>query len=279
MTSSLSPLRYPGGKTKIYERVKTLIRLGNYAGRTYVEPFAGGFGIGLKLLSENVIQTVVLNDLDRHIYNFWYSVLNHTDALCKMIENIAISIDERAVQKEIYANDASTQLEDGFATLFLNRVNYSGVIKGGPIGGLQQMGNYTLDCRFNKADIIRRIRAVATFRNRITLRNSDAVEIINDSANNVFGQCLLYIDPPYVVKGSQLYTNFYKEADHLVLAERISAVLQNIPWFMTYDDSDLIKAAYAAFHIEGYDLMHNAGGSVKGKEIVITNIPDDIFHW
>jgi DNA adenine methylase len=276
----MSPLRYPGGKTKIYERVKNLITTCHYTGRTYVEPFAGGFGIGLKLLSEEVIESAVLNDIDRHIFHFWHSVLRNTDALCEMIEDITISIEERANQKLIYANEESTSLEDGFATLFLNRVNYSGVIKGGPIGGLEQGGEYGLDCRFNKEDIIRRIQAVAALKCRIKLRNNDAIKIINDSAKNKFGECLLYIDPPYVIKGSQLYTNYYKENDHIKLAKRISRVLQrDVPWFMTYDDSDLIKEAYQDFHIENYDLIHNAGGSVKGKEIVITNIPDDLFSW
>jgi len=280
ISNSLSPLRYPGGKTKIYERVKNLIVACNYTERTYVEPFAGGFGIGLKLLSEEIIESAVLNDIDRHIYHFWHSVLRNTDALCDMIENVRISIEERANQKIIYANKESTPLEDGFATLFLNRVNYSGVIKGGPIGGLEQNGEYSLGCRFNKEDIIRRIKAVAALKRRIKLRNSDAIKIINDSAKNKFGECLLYIDPPYIEKGSQLYTNYYKEKEHIKLAERIRRVLQrDVPWFMTYDDSELIKGAYQDFHIENYNLMHNAGGSVEGKEIVITNIPDNLFLW
>lgn len=79
MAKPLSPLRYPGGKFKIYTRVKNVIEANGLQEKTYVEPFAGGFGIGLSLLAENVVKTAVLNDIDTHIYNFWVAVLKHTD--------------------------------------------------------------------------------------------------------------------------------------------------------------------------------------------------------
>lgn len=41
MAKSLSPLRYPGGKSKIYDKVKTLIVNNGYEDRTYVEPLRG----------------------------------------------------------------------------------------------------------------------------------------------------------------------------------------------------------------------------------------------
>lgn len=44
-----SPLRYPGGKSKIYNNIRNLIVTNEYTGRTYVEPFAGGFGVGIAL--------------------------------------------------------------------------------------------------------------------------------------------------------------------------------------------------------------------------------------
>jgi len=69
MATSFSPLRYPGGKNKIYKRVVRLIEKNNYDCRTYVEPFAGGFSIGIGLLSNGIVSTAVLNDYDRHIYN------------------------------------------------------------------------------------------------------------------------------------------------------------------------------------------------------------------
>ena len=55
-----SPLRYPGGKSKIYNNIRNLIVTNEYTGRTYVEPFAGGFGVGIALLEDNIIEQAIM---------------------------------------------------------------------------------------------------------------------------------------------------------------------------------------------------------------------------
>ena len=280
MAKSLSPLRYPGGKSKIYKKVRNLIVANGYEDRTYVEPFAGGFGIGISLLYEGVVNTAILNDYDSHIYHFWYSVLNDTENLLRLISDTPITIEEREKQKQNYQDTDSGSLIDGFATLFLNRVNFSGVIKGGPIGGFAQAGKYKIDCRFNKANIIRKIETIAKYKGKIKLYNKDAEYLIKMSLMKMKVPMFLNIDPPYVIKGSQLYTNFFTERDHINLQRVISKYLgEKFPWIITYDDCFLIRALYECFYIEEYGIMHNAGGSVQGKEIVISNIPTDKFVW
>lgn len=280
MAKSLSPLRYPGGKSKIYEKIRNLIVANGYEGRTYVEPFAGGFGIGIGLLREGVVKAAILNDFDSHIYHFWHSVLNDTDNLLRLISDTPITIEERERQKQIYRDANADPLCDGFATLFLNRVNFSGVIKGGPIGGLAQTGTYKIDCRFNKDDISSKIETIAKLKGKIKLYNRDAGYLIRMSLMKMKAPMFLNIDPPYVVKGSQLYTNFFTEGDHLNLQRVIAKHLdEEFPWIITYDDCPLVRDLYRQFYMREYSINHNAGGSVKGKEIVITNLPVDRFVW
>jgi len=280
MAKSLSPLRYPGGKSKIYEKVRDLIVANGYEGRTYVEPFAGGFGIGVGLLCEDIVKAAILNDYDSHIYHFWYSVLSDTENLLRLISDTPITIEERERQKLNYRDANAGSLSDGFATLFLNRVNFSGVIKGGPIGGLAQTGTYKVDCRFNKADISSKIKTIAKLKGKIKLYNKDAGYLIRMSLMKMKAPMFLNIDPPYVIKGSQLYTNFFTEGDHLNLQRLIIKHLdEEFPWIITYDDCQLVRDLYRRFHMEEYGIPHNAGGSVQGKEIVITNLPVDRFKW
>ncbi len=279
MAKSLSPLRYPGGKSKIYDKVKHLVETNSLGDRTYVEPFAGGFGIGIGLLCDNVVQSVVLNDFDSHIYHFWHSVLYSTDDLLRKITDTPITIDEREKQKAVYKDSAADALSDGFATLFLNRVNFSGIIKGGSIGGLMQKGEYKLDCRFNKEEIKRKITDIALLEDRISLYNYDASDLIINQLDFPNDTAFLNIDPPYVVKGSRLYTNYFKESDHRNLEQVITEHLRDIPWIITYDDCDLIRDIYKQYMVTGYDIQHNARVSVKGKELVITNIPEESFVW
>lgn len=280
MAKSLSPLRYPGGKSKIYEKVRKLIVANGYESRTYVEPFAGGFSIGIGLLCEGVVKAAILNDYDSHIYHFWYSVLNDTDNLLRLISDKPITIEERERQKLNYRNADADTLSDGFATLFLNRVNFSGVMKGGPIGGLAQTGTYKVDCRFNKADISSKIETIAKLKGKIKLYNKDAGYLIKMSLMKMKAPMFLNIDPPYVIKGSRLYTNFFTEGDHLNLQRVIAKHLDaEFPWIITYDDCPLVRGLYRYFHMEEYGITHNVRGSVQGKEIVITNLPTGRFTW
>lgn len=279
MTVSLSPLRYPGGKSKIYGRVKNLIESNSLCDKTYVEPFAGGFGIGIGLLHDDIVQTAVLNDYDSHIYHFWYAVLYQTDTLLEMIADTPITLDERERQKNVYRDDSADEVSDGFATLFLNRVNFSGVIKGGPLGGLSQNSEYKIDCRFNKIEIAKKIEQIALLRDRIKLYNCDASELITRHLQGRINSSFFNIDPPYVKKGHKLYTNYFKEEDHKQLKEIIAEYLGDTHWIVTYDDCDLIRNIYKDYYKVKYGICHNTVGNIMGKEIVITNIPKSKFVW
>jgi len=279
MNKSLSPLRYPGGKYKIYDKVKNLIEINELGDRSYVEPFAGGFGIGLGLLRDNIVQTAVLNDFDPHIYNFWHTILNHADDFLQIMMETSITIEERQRQKEVYDDGHADQVKDGFATFFLNRVNFSGVITGGPIGGFKQSGTYKLDCRFNKDEIKNKVEQIALLRDRIELYNYDASELISHYLHERVHESFFNIDPPYVKKGHRLYTNFFKEVDHRNFKRTISEHLGDSCWIVTYDDCELIRDIYRDYHMVEYGILHNAGGSVQGKEVVITNIAEGQFAW
>lgn len=279
MTGSLSPLRYPGGKFKIYDKVKKLIEANAFVEKSYVEPFAGGFGIGLRLLYDDVVETAILNDLDSHIYNCWYSILNNPNEFIEMMMDTPITIEEREHQKRIYEDVNASQIDDGFATFFLNRVNFSGVIAGGPIGGFAQTGKFKLGCRFNKNEIRKKIEHIALLRDRIELFNNDASDLITQHLKSRIQECFFNIDPPYVKKGHRLYANYFNEEDHRALKETISESLGSTCWIVTYDDCELIREIYRDYYMIGYDILHSAGGSIQGKEIVITNIPIDRFVW
>ena len=94
-------------------------------------------------------------------------------------------------------------LELAFAAFFLNRTNRSGILKAGPIGGYTQTGNYLIDVRFNKSELINRIRNIAQRKNRIFVYNQDVRIFLRrylPRYNNVF----VYLDPPYYNKGKEL---------------------------------------------------------------------------
>ncbi|WP_375654647.1 hypothetical protein [Bartonella sp. CL46QHWL] len=80
--------------------------------------------------------------------------------------------------KEISPASADV-LSAGFAALFLNRTNRSGIIKNaGPIGEKGQSGTYKIDCRFNKENIIERILRISEQKDRIHLTRLNAREFL-----------------------------------------------------------------------------------------------------
>ncbi|HFI0148687.1 TPA: DNA adenine methylase [Streptococcus suis] len=267
MKITYSPLRYPGGKSKLYDYVSELIRLNKCT--TYIEPYAGGAGVALKLLINNDVSQIMINDYDKSIYALWYSILNYTEELIQLIEETPISIDEWYIQKSIQENKEHTEnlLKLGFSTLFLNRVNRSGIIKGGVIGGKHQSGLYKMDCRFNKSNIIDRIKLIASVRNKIKLYNLDAEVFIKKSISRTKNS-LTFFDPPYYEKGPGLYTNFYTYDDHKQLSETIKNYMYNKKWIMTYDVHDAIKVMYDGYDSKIYYLNYSITNPSKGREYI-----------
>lgn len=262
-----SPLRYPGGKKKLTGFIKDVIECNDLLGGTYIEPFAGGASVALSLLFTEYVNNIVINDIDRSIYAFWHSVINSTEELCRLIRNTTVSVEEwdrqRAVQE--HKGDCDV-LELGFSTFFLNRTNRSGIVKGGIIGGREQTGKWKIDCRYNRADLIKRIEKVALYANRIELHNQDAIDFINAIRPVLGANVLIYFDPPYYNPGAALYANFYTPDDHRELSEFIKCL--NCKWMLTYDYTPDIIELYRDSERRLLTLSYTAAQKIRGSEMI-----------
>lgn len=274
-----TPLRYPGGKQKLTPFVEEILKVNNIVNGHYVEPYAGGAGVGLELLLTKKVNAIHLNDSDLGIFAFWHSILNSPDRFCEMISRASLTIEEWKKRREIVKNPKSQDLfELGFSVFYLNRCNRSGVLSAGVIGGLNQDGNYKMNARFNRDELIRRVEVISLYRDKIFISNSNAEDFILNYIPNLPDNTLVYLDPPYFVKGSDLYLNSYQKEDHI----RISHVIQNQidkPWILSYDGAPPIIDLYKERRYFLYDLQYSVGRSYKGKEIFIfddkINLPDN----
>lgn len=253
-----SPLRYPGGKRKLSDFFVHFIHSNKIENGVYVEPYVGGGSVALHLLFNNIISRAVINDKDRSIYAFWYSVLNNSESLCELIRETPIDLNTWEIQREMQKHkDSIDLLSLGFSTFFLNRTNRSGIIKGGIIGGYEQSGEYKMDARFNKDELIDRIKKISTLKERIILYNLDAVELVQMLNGKFDDNTIIYLDPPYYVKGKGLYMNYYNDDDH----KKIEKVLQNInnsKLVITYDKVPFIKNLYDGYRQKEYSLSYCA---------------------
>lgn len=190
-----TPLRYPGGKGKFAPVVKSIFDFNGLAGGHYLEPYAGGAGVALELLYSDYVSNIHINDIDIAIYSFWKSITEQPEDFLKILHDTPINIDEWKKQKAIL-NSAEEMdlLSIGFATFYLNRTNRSGILKGGVIGGKNQDGNYTLDARFNKENLRKRIEKVGNYASKISVYNEDAVDLIEKVDTFLPSNSLIYLD-------------------------------------------------------------------------------------
>jgi DNA adenine methylase len=269
MSQHQTPLRYPGGKQRLSPFIAELLIENKLVGVHYVEPYAGGAGIAIQLLLDDVVSHIHLNDSSFPLYAFWNSVVSQTEEVCRRIRNSTLTIDEWKRQRHIMRHPKEfSEIDLGYSVFYLNRCNRSGVLTGGVIGGLNQVGKWKIDARFPRNELIRRIENVASRKDSITLRNWDAEKFMLEHIPNLPADTLVYCDPPYFGLKSRLYLNQYKADDHARVAKIIqNNLLRN--WVVSYDSTPEILEYYRNRRSFFYYLQYNASGVYKGQEVFI----------
>jgi len=265
----VTPLRYPGGKRKIFPFFQDLIEHNGLVGAHYVEPFAGGAGLALSLLVSGYVKVIHLNDLDMAIYAFWKTVLEETDELCRRIKDVPINVDTWEQQRKIIEHpDHYAEVDIAFAAFFLNRTNRSGILRGGIIGGKKQAGKWKMDARFNKDELIKRIHRIAAYKGSIKVYNQESIQFLKNISEYVPVQAtsIIYADPPYYAKGHTLYYNHYQPSDHQNLAQAMQDL--SYPWIVSYDDVEPVYAFYRGTYYLRYQLHYTAQTRRRSGEVM-----------
>ncbi|MBE9896313.1 DNA adenine methylase [Enterococcus casseliflavus] len=242
MSAWRSPLRYPGGKYNMLKFVKQILQENQIDG-TYIEAFAGGAGLAVNLLLTDTVQEIVLNDYDIAIYCFWYAVVYRNEEFLEKFDRVSVTLEEWHVQKGIFDDlskrnrlGKSQMLNLGFATYFLNRTNFSGILRGAtPIGGLKQTGAWKIDCQFKKQNLRPVLEELGKNVNRITIKRLDMINSFEQIFSDDFDRenSLMFIDPPYVKEGRRLYLPIKEIDEHRQLS---TSILQaDCKWLLTYD--------------------------------------------
>ena len=266
-----SPLRYPGGKTRLASKLLEVIEANctKKSEVTLVEPYAGGAGVSLSLLFSEQVKGILINDLDRAIAAFWRVAVDDADYLINKIRRTRITVEEWRKQRRIFLDTKSIR-KLAFATLFLNRTNRSGIMNGGPIGGLDQSGKWKIDARFTKGTIIRRLQKIQEYRDRIEVSSLEGMMLLKELEQRADKDWyFIFLDPPYFLKGRSLYMNHYSHASH----EDLSQLLRKSPlkkWVMTYDNASHIAQLYSDMNIREFAIRYNARTVRMGKELMIT---------
>ena len=260
----LSPLRYPGGKARLGPYFARVLASQARTIETYCEPYAGGAGAGLHLLAQGHVSRLIINDLNPGVAAFWRTVFGNTGAFIGKLLDCKVDIDTWHHQRAVYCNpQGHDDLELGFATFYLNRTNRSGILSARPIGGLKQTGNWLIDARFNKEDLTSRVLQLEKLAPQVDVREQRAIDLIR-TLNRRAKPVLLYVDPPYVVPGEELYLSDHSWAEHTKLRQVLGASPH--VWILTYDADDRTRALYADFRCLRFGISHTAQVQKVGRE-------------
>ena len=250
MKKLLSPLRYPGGKSRAVGVLKNYIPPNT---KTLVSPFLGGGSFELSCAADGL--KVYGADAFMPLINFWQHAKDTPDSLAEKVKSYYPIEKEQfyVLQKKIMGmpNDL------GQAAIFfvLNRCSFSGTtLSGGMSPGHP---------RFTESAIDR-------------LRNFTAPNLYVEYADfqntiNKYPEDLLYLDPPYLVS-SNLYGkkgNMHNQFDHAGLAD----LLRNRSgWILSYNDHPDIRKMYEGFDICIPEWVYGMSKNKNSNELLILNM-------
>src|SRR5437762_3900327 len=127
--STLSPFRYPGGKSRLRATIINWISELGFRPTHFVEPFAGGASVGLAVAELDLADHVTLAEIDPNVSAVWDVVLNGQAAA--FAERICAFRLNRTTATDVVAREPSNQLDRSLRCLLLNRISRAGIITPG----------------------------------------------------------------------------------------------------------------------------------------------------
>lgn len=269
----LSPLRYPGGKATIAQHLGDvyLAQDGHMPIEIWIEPFAGGAGAALDLLTRDVVDEAWLIDAHPALAAFWGTVIDDGERLAAVVAATVPTMQLWEQSREVLeAGDVGT-FDLAYAAFVINRCSRSGIVapRSGPMGGRHQTGRYTIASRFNGPPLADRILHVHSLRSRLRVHHGDGIgyiEQLNDSG--IVDEVVLFVDPPYIREGNRLYANGLDPAAH----QRLSAALHatEARWLLTYDNHcDVQDVLYPDHRVVPFNIRNTANRARLATELAV----------
>jgi len=102
----------------------------------------------------------------------------------------------------------------------------------------------------------------------VSIYNMDAAQFIPQVLPSIEFRALVYIDPPYMRRGEDLYWDTYKPSDHARLANQVMKAIAH-PWIVSYDNVPATRRLYRPRRLRSYTLSYSASNRDLGSEIMV----------
>ncbi|MHB1506828.1 MAG: DNA adenine methylase [Cuniculiplasma sp.] len=263
-----TPLRYPGGKSRL---VKFLINYIPLFFEEYREPMIGGGSFFLFMLNMYPNKKYWINDVNTDLYCFWKSLKENGDRLSGEVQKLKEEYEGRGRKLFNYLKDTSfnNEFEVGLRFFIMNKISFSGLVDAGGFS------DESFRLRFTN-NAISKLRLISSSLKEVKITNLDYQDVLSESGKNIF----YYLDPPYFKqRASKLYGKkgiYHTNFDHVKFSDIISKISHN--WLLSYDDSQFIRNLYLNYEKSivsisvsyGMNNVHKDNSPI-GKELLIRN--------
>ncbi len=277
--------RYPGGKKKILD--KLLKCLGTMP-IPYREPYFGGGSVGLAVLAYKQAQGGAwINDFDPGIAAVWETIRDRPAELQSLVGAFTPNVDDfKQYRSNLLANLDQSPVDRAFQKIAVHQMSFSGLgaRAGSPIGGNNQPAGikYDIACRWNAQNLIDRIGVIHRLLQGVRITHLDFEQVLQEP-----GKSFVYLDPPYMKVGADLYQYSHNLADH----HRLARILKGSEhtWLLSYDDHHEVRALYDGCPIFEVPLTYTINGAARKHELLICSPdieprvqgvlnPGEVFH-
>lgn len=255
-----SPLRYPGGKSRIARYL--VENFPDFA--EFREPFLGGGSVFIEAKQQFPDKKFWINDAYFDLFKFWQQSQIDVNAMIEKVLNLKV---EFADGKELYKYLKTNDLDIASSFFIFNRITFSGTTLSGGYSESAFRGRFTMSS-------IERLKPLQDLLQNVEITNFDYEKLLDADGENVF----LYLDPPYFsAQKSMLYGkkgNLHKNFDYERFAETVKSCKHK--WLITLDDCEYIRELFKFAKFQPLQFsygMRNVkeNSNQKANELIIKN--------
>ena len=256
---NVSPLRYPGGKTRACKILDQVVNdhfdIDNID--TIISPFFGGGSFEFHMQNKYDMD-IIANDKFNPLYTFWNQCKINKNELCNKLYNEPKITKDKFTDYRTSIMNTTNDLDKAIKYFVINRCSFSGATLSGGFSEEASVKRFTKSSidRINKLNL-----------NKFSIYNMDFSDFIKDNNDG-----LIFLDPPYYLeKQSKLYGNngdMHESFNHNQLYNTIKEYDQ---WIMTYNNCDYIRELYKDYTIIDAEWSYGMNKSKKSSEIIIIN--------
>ncbi len=261
-----TPLRYPGGKSRVSDQIVRLIPRDI---REYREPMVGGGSVFLHMRQLFPDYRYWINDVNYELYCFWVTLQTRAPELVEAVSRIRSEVtDGRALFYQLLnAYGSGDELERAVRFFILNRITFSGTVDAGGYSEAAFRGRFT-------AAAIEKLKYLPRLLSNVQITCSDYADVVLADGTGVF----IYLDPPYYsATKSRLYGRrglLHVEFDHNRFAETMKCCPHR--WLISYDNCPPIRSLFRDMDMIELTVQYGMNNykrsrAVPGKELLIAN--------